>query len=317
MSQNSLTPLKEFNIVTDNLPLVSIILPTYNCAAFLSHSIGTILSQTYNSYEIIVIDDGSTDNTKEVLYPFMQRIKYIRLEQNKGLPTARNIGVRSAQGKYIAFIDADDLWLPEKLQTDIEYFETHPEVSMVYSKHINIDEKGDDLNGNTKRQLPSGNIFLQLFSEQNFVISSSVVVRKEVFETTGLFDEQLVNCQDWDMWLRIAFHFKVAGINKPLVKYRHNPHSLSKNRNNVLKYQKMVIDKIYNKFKDTENGIHEKLYKKRLASHYAKVGRYYLRIGNKIQASENFRLSLKYNPLNIRTIRYYLHTLYSRSKTIW
>ena len=314
MSQNSLTPSKEFNIVTDNLPLVSIILPSYNCAAFLPHSIGTILSQTYNSYEIIVIDDGSTDNTKEVLYPFMQRIKYIRLEQNKGLPTARNIGIRSAQGKYIAFIDADDLWLPEKLQTDIEYFETHPEVSMVYSKHINIDEKGDDLNGNTKKQLPSGNIFTQLFSEQNFIITSSVVVRKEVFETTGLFDEQLFNCQDWDMWLRIAFHFKVAGINKPLVKYRHNPHSLSKNRNNVLKYQKIIIDKIYNKFKDKENGIHEKLYKKRLASHYAKAGRYYLRIGDKNRANENFGLSLKNAPLNFRSLRYYLCTFFHKSK---
>ena len=314
MSQNSLTTSKEYNIVADNSPLVSIILPTYNCAAFLSHSIGTILSQTYNSYEIIVIDDGSTDNTKEVLYPFMQRIKYIRLEQNKGLPTARNIGIRSAQGKYIAFIDADDLWLPEKLQTDIEYFETHPEVSMVYSKHINIDEKGDDLGGNTKKQLPSGNIFTQLFSEQNFIITSSVVVRKEVFETTGLFDEQLFNCQDWDMWLRIAFHFKVAGINKPLVKYRHNPHSLSKNRNNVLKYQKIIIDKIYNKFKDTENGIHEKLYKKRLASHYAKAGRYYLRIGDKNRANENFGLSLKNAPLNFRSLRYYLCTFFHKSK---
>ena len=314
MSQNSLTTSKEYNIVADNSPLVSIILPTYNCASFLPHSIGTILSQTYNSYEIIVIDDGSTDNTKEVLYPFMQRIKYIRSEQNKGLPTARNIGIRPAQGKYIAFIDADDLWLPEKLQTDIEYFETHPEVSMVYSKHINVDEKGEDLNGNTRKQLPSGNIFLQLFSEQNFVISSSVVVRKEVFETTGLFDEQLVNCQDWDMWLRIAFHFKVAGINKPLVKYRHNPHSLSKNRNNVLKYQKIVIDKIYNKFKDTENSITEKVYKKRLASHYAKAGRYYLRIGDKNRANENFSLSLKNSPLNFRAIRYYLCTFFQKSK---
>jgi glycosyltransferase involved in cell wall biosynthesis len=300
--------------VTDNLPIVSIILPTYNCASFLPLSIGTILSQTYNSYEIIVVDDGSTDNTKEVLYPFMQRIKYIRLEQNKGLPTARNIGIRSAQGKYTAFIDADDLWLPEKLQTDIEYFETHPEVSMVYSKHINIDEKGNNFNGNTKKQLPSGNIFTQLFSEQNFIITSSVVVRKNVFETTGLFDERLFNCQDWDMWLRIAFHFKVAGINKPLVKYRHNPHSLSKNRNNVLKYQKMVIDKIYTAFKDAENGISEKLYKKRLASHYAKAGRYYLRIGDKNRASENFGLSLKNDPLNFRAMRYYVCTFFHKSK---
>ena len=187
MSQNSLPPSKEFNIVTNNLPLVSIVLPTYNCAAFLPHSIGSILAQIYNSYEIIVVDDGSTDNTKEVLYPFMQRIKYILLEQNKGLPTARNIGILSAHGKYIAFIDADDLWLPEKLQTDIEYFETHPEVSMVYSKHLNIDQNGRMLDEASQKRLPSGNIFTQLFSEQNFIITSSVVVRKEIFETTGLF----------------------------------------------------------------------------------------------------------------------------------
>ena len=302
---------------SDNLPLVSVILPTYNRAEFLPDSIGSILSQTYDSYEIIVVDDGSMDNTKEVLYPFYQRIKYLRLENNRGASVARNIGIQSAQGKYIAFIDADDIWLPEKLQTDIEYFNKHPDVSMVYSKHVNIDKNGRVLDEASKRRLPSGNVFAQLFSEQNFIITSSVVVRKEIFETTGLFDVQLFNCQDWDMWLQIAFYFKVVGINTPLVKYRHNLHSLSKNRNNVLKYQKMVIDKIYNKFKAAENSITEKVYKKRLASHYAKVGRYYLRIGNKIQASENFRLSLKYNPLNIRTIRYYLHTLYSRSKTIW
>ena len=300
--------------MTDNSPLVSVVLPTYNCARFLPESVGAVLSQTYTHYEVIVVDDGSTDNTKDVLNPFMQKIRYIKLEQNKGLPVARNTGIQSARGKYVAFIDADDLWLPEKLQTDIEYFETHPEVSMVYSKHINIDEKGRVVNGSVKKQLPSGNVFTQLFSEQNFVIASSVVVRKNVFETTGLFDEQLFNCQDWDLWLRIAFHFQVAGINKPLVKYRHNPHSLSKNRNNVLKYQKIVIDKIYNKFKDKENGINEKLYKKRLASHYAKVGRYYLRTEDKNRANENFGLSLKNAPLNFRSLRYYLCTFFHKSK---
>lgn len=292
-------------IMNGNCSLVSVIVPTYNYAHFLSDSLGSVLLQTYNSYEIIVVDDGSTDNTKAVLNPFMQKIKYIHLEQNRGLPTARNIGIQSAHGKYIAFLDADDLWLPEKLQTDMEYFEKFPDVSMVYSRHTNIDENGVELDVKTKKRLPSGNIFIQLFSEQNFVISSSVVVRKDVFETVGLFDERLFNCQDWDMWLRIAFYFKAAGINKTLVKYRHNPRSLSKNRDNVLKYQKLVIDKTYNTFKDKMYGISEKLYKKRLASHYAKTGRYYLRIGNKTLANENFRLSLKYDPLNFRTLRYY------------
>lgn len=297
--------------MANTLPLVSIILPTYNCAGFLPDSLGSILSQTFGSYEIIVVDDGSTDNTKEVLDPFMEKIRYIGLKQNKGLPIARNVGIQSALGSYIAFIDADDLWLPEKLQTDIECFRMYPEVGMVYSKHINVDEKGKIINRGTRRRLPSGNIFIQLFSDQNFVTTSTVVVKKDVFETTGLFDEQFFNCQDWDMWLRIAFYFKVAGINKFLVKYRHNPNSLSKNYLRVLKHQKMVIDKIYAVFKDKENGISEELYKKRLALHYAKAGRYYLRAGDKNHAHENFRLSLKYNFFNIRTIRYYLHTLCS------
>ncbi|MDO8140583.1 MAG: glycosyltransferase [Candidatus Brocadiales bacterium] len=300
--------------MTNNLPLVSVILPTYNCAAFLPHSIGSILAQTYHSYEVIVVDDGSTDITREALHPFMQKIKYIRFEYNKGLPTARNAGIQSAQGKYIAFIDADDLWLPDKLETDVGYFQQHPEVSMVFSKHINIDDRGCVIDGNIRKQLPYGNIFIPLYMEQNFIISSSVVVRKEVFETAGLFDERFFNCQDWDMWLRIAFHFKAVGINKTLVKYRHNPHSLSKNRNNVLKYQKIVIDKIYTAFKSTENGITETLYKKRLASHYAKVGRYYLRIGDKNRANENFGLSLKNDPLNFRSIRYYLCMFFHKSK---
>lgn len=311
MSQNSLTQSKELISMADTLPLVSVILPTYNCANFLPDSIRSILLQTCDSYEIIVVDDGSTDDTKAVLYPFMQRIKYINLGQNKGPSTARNIGIQSAKGKYVAFIDADDLWLPEKLQTDIEYFEMYPEVNLVYSKHIGIDEKGYVHSRGSKRRLPSGNIFIQLFSNQNFITTSTVVVQKEVFKTVGLFDERLSCCEDWDLWLRIAFCFKIMGINKYLVKYRHNPRSLTKNSANILEHQKLVINKIYDEYHSNENGITKQQYKKRLALHYAKVGRYYLRIGNKNYAHDNFRLSLKYNPLNIRTIRYYLHTLYS------
>jgi len=301
---------KEYDVMAEKSPVISVILPTYNCANFLPHSIQSILSQTYDSYEIIVVDDGSTDNTKEVLNPFMQKIKYVSYHWNKGAHVARNIGIRQALGKYIAFIDADDLWLPEKLQTDVDYLETHPDISMTYSKHINIDSNGNKLGEGSRIMLPSGNIFIQLFSEQNFIITSSVVVRREVFGTTGIFDEQLFNCQDWDMWLRIAYHFKVAGINKLLIKYRHDLRSLSKNRDNVLKYQKAVIDKTYTSFKGKGNGINEKLYKKRLASHHAKVGRYYLRTGNKALALENFYSSLKYNLLNFRTIRYYLYTMF-------
>ncbi|MCF6150425.1 MAG: glycosyltransferase [Candidatus Kuenenia sp.] len=292
--------------MTDKTPLVSIIMPTYNCAGYLPEAINSVLAQTYDAHELIVIDDGSTDNTKSVLAPYMEKIQYIDLGRNEGLPIARNTGIHAARGEYFAFLDADDIWMPEKLEVTMEQFLKNPDVGMVYSKHINIDSKSQFREGKIRGKLPSGNIFLQLFFEQNFVICSSVVVRKDVFHATGLFDFDLVNCQDWDMWLRITFYYKVIGINTPLVKYRHSSKSLSKNRNNVLKYQQVVIDKIYTMFKDKENGISEKIYKKRLAAHYAKIGRHYMRIGDKTTAKENFRLSLKMDPINIRTLRYYL-----------
>ncbi|MBM4053175.1 MAG: glycosyltransferase [Planctomycetes bacterium] len=292
--------------MTNKKPLVSIIMPTYNCATYLPESIDSVLAQTYEAYEIIVIDDGSTDNTKSVLAPYMEKIRYIDLGRNKGLPTARNLGIESAKGEFIAFLDADDIWMPEKLELSIDQFLKNPDVGMVYSKHINVDSKSRYREGKIKGKLPSGNIFAQLFFEQNFVICSSVVVRKEVFNKAGLFDYELVNCQDWDMWLRIAFYYKAIGINTPLVKYRHSSKSLSKNRDNVLKYQQVVIDKIYNMYKDSENGISKRIYKKRLAAHYSKIGRHYMRMGDASAAKENFRLSLKIDPINIRTLRYYL-----------
>lgn len=293
-------------LMANKKPLVSIVMPTYNCATYLPESIESILAQTYNAYEIVVIDDGSVDNTKLVLEPYKEKIRYIDLGRNEGLPIARNLGIQSAKGEYVAFLDADDIWMPEKLKRSIDQFMKNPDAGMVYSKHINIDSKSQFLEGKIRRTLPSGNIFTQLFFEQNFIICSSVVVRKEVFNKTALFDSELVNCQDWDMWLRIAFYYKAIGIDVPLVKYRHSAKSLSKNRDNVLKYQKVIIDKIYTMFKDSENGINEKMYKKRLAAHYAKIGRHYMRMGDKVAARESFRLSLKMDPINIRTLRYYL-----------
>ncbi|MDR4508537.1 MAG: glycosyltransferase [Candidatus Brocadiaceae bacterium] len=290
----------------DSLPTISVVIPAYNSAEFLPYSIRSVLSQTFKPYEIIVVDDCSTDNTRKVLEPFMQRIHYINSGKNRGSSFARNTGIQASKGKYIAFLDADDIWLPQKLQTNLKCFEADPELAMVYSRHLNIDKEGKVTGESPKQALPSGTIFSELFSEQNFILTSTVMVRREVFDTTGLFDEQLFNCQDWDLFLRVAYHFKCKGINTSLVQYRQTPQSLSKNRDSVLQSQKLVIDQIYEAFKGKKNGITEKCYRKRLASHYAKSGRYYVKMGDKGNARKRFRLSLQYDPLNFRTLRYYL-----------
>lgn len=285
--------------------MISIIIPAYNSAKFLPETIESILKQSYRSYEIIIVDDCSTDNTNEVLKPFGKNIRYIRSKKNSGAAITRNRGIELAQGEFIAFLDADDIWLPDKLEQNIECFEADKEVAFVFSQHVNLrDEKS--MAKLAKTNLPSGNIFKKLYCRQNFVLTSTVIVRKEVFDKVGLFDDKLPNCQDWDLFLRIAFYFKSKAINKPLVQYRLIADSLSKNRVNVLKYQKIVIDKIYNEFKEKAHGVSNRVYKKRLADHYAKLGRYYLRQKMKSKAKECLRESLKYNPFSLRTLRYYL-----------
>src|SRR3990170_3473675 len=142
---------------------VSVIIPAYNSARFLPEAIESVLAQTYKDYGIIVIDDGSTDNTKETLEPYFDKIKYI-YQQNQGAASARNTAIRHSQGEYIAFLDADDVWLPEKLHIQVEYLNNNPGIAMVYSPSVTISEDGGLTDKKNKNMgLPSGDVFDMLF----------------------------------------------------------------------------------------------------------------------------------------------------------
>lgn len=198
---------------------VSVIIPTYNRSNYVQQAVESVLNQTYNDYEILVIDDGSTDDTKRLLEKYADRIKYV-YQTNQKVGAARNNGIRHAQGKYIAFLDSDDLWLPQKLERDVAYFEANPQVGLVYSNVIYFSDEGANLY--TRRmKSPSGDVLEKIIID-NFVVTSTVVVKRECLDRVGLFNEDLdlASSEDWEMWVRVASQYPLGYISEASTKSR-------------------------------------------------------------------------------------------------
>lgn len=202
---------------------VSVIIPTYNRADLLPMTVESVFAQTYKNYEIIIVDDGSTDNTKEIVEPYLSKsnIRYF-YQENRKQASARNNGIRNSEGEYIAFLDSDDLWHPEKLDLQVKVLEEHPEVGLVYSNQSLLQE---DSSKDEVRYPPgvlkSGNIFKDLLIRKFYCSTSGLLVRKSVLDDVGFFDESLRNAlEDWELSLRISKKYKAFCVDKPLFKRR-------------------------------------------------------------------------------------------------
>jgi glycosyltransferase involved in cell wall biosynthesis len=196
------------------IPLVSVIIPTYNRGWILKEAIESVQFQTYRNFELIIVDDGSTDNTREVLEEFKEELVVIR-QKNKGVSAARNKGVSFSRGTLIAFLDSDDLWKPEKLANQVAFFESNPEIHICQTDEIWI-RKGKRVNPKKYHQKPSGMIFEQSLS-LCLVSPSAVMMKKKLFHEAGGFDESFPACEDYDLWLRIGCRYPVPLIAKKLV----------------------------------------------------------------------------------------------------
>lgn len=226
-------------------PSISVIIPTYNSARFLPEAVESVLSQTFLPQDVIVVDDGSTDSTEDVLKPFRRRIHYIR-QENQGPAVARNRGIAEAKGDFIAFLDADDVWLPEKLEKQVKVLTERPRIGLVHSHYDHLDMAGG------RRLIPCsgdvqgffGDCYLQFFRTCGVQIAT-VLLRKECLMKVGGFDERIrrASCEDWDLWFRIARHFELAFIDSPLALYRVHPTNASKNHLTMLEAELYVIRK--------------------------------------------------------------------------
>ncbi len=200
-------------------PRISVIIPTHNRAELLDRAIKSVLAQTFEDFELIVVDDASTDGTSEVVAEFDDpRIRYIRLKKNSGAPTARNTGIKKSRGAFIAFLDDDDEWLPHRLELQVKRFEElDEEVGVVYGGFYYVSQQTGKIIG---KRMPAhrGWVYRNLLVE-NFVGSPTLLIRRECFKRAGLFDPKLTSSQDWDMWLRIARYYKFDYVEDVVAKY--------------------------------------------------------------------------------------------------
>jgi glycosyltransferase involved in cell wall biosynthesis len=207
-------------------PLVSIIIPTYNRGWVLKEAVDSVLTQDFRDFELIIVDDGSTDDTPKLLDGYSQKATIIR-QKNAGVSAARNRGVVSATGQFNAFLDSDDLWLPQKLSRQVAFFESHPDALICQTEEIWI-RNGVRVNPKKRHKKESGRFFERSLG-LCLVSPSAVMLHRRVFDEVGFFDETLPACEDYDLWLRIGCRYPVYLIETPLIiKRGGHPDQLSR-----------------------------------------------------------------------------------------
>ncbi len=282
-------------------PTVSVIIPTYNRANYLKKSLQSAISQTVRDIEIIVINNYSTDNTLEVINSFNdQRIKIINFKNGGVIAKSRNQGMVQSTGRYIAFLDDDDLWCPDKLELQIEYLESHPEFGAVYSNAIIIDEKDNRYGFLINRgQAKEGHVFQYLLGG-NFITILTVLMRRELLESIGLFNEEpaLIAVEDYEYWMRAAFKFGFGYIGKPLALYRIHGTSVSKRNSVALLRQKVLRMMLDN------NSVAEK-YRDKIVRNIERLNFsasvYYWSVSDRVNSK---RCARKYISFNFKEIRF-------------
>lgn len=245
--------------LTVEKPKISVIIPTYNHARYLPETIRSVTGQTYHDFEIIVVDDGSTDNTSRVVSTFGESVRYIR-QENRGLAGARNTGIRAARGEFIGLLDADDLWTPEYLERMLPPFESSRKVGAVYCGWQYMDAAGNLLPRININVVPPEQTYEKMVY-MDFLVPSGVMVRRECFDAVGYFDENLrFGNEDWDMWLRILTKYHMVGVSAALAKYRISNESMSAKWDLMEQSKRIVIAKHFGPEEDGGSNIHQIAY---------------------------------------------------------
>lgn len=254
----------------DNLPLVSVIVPAYNHECFVEKCLNSIIAQTYKNMQIIIINDGSTDNTEKCIQDFMKKINFpieFVSKDNEGICKTLNLGIQLSKGEYIATIASDDIWLPEKLAKQIDFLENNQNIGLVYSdifflkKDGNTELKFTDYKSEIRKCFLNGiqnaQMYYTLLTE-NIIIANTVMIRKKCLDTVGYYDEN-IKFEDYDMWLRFAQKYPIGFIDEPLAYYRIHDDNISHNSKFMISETYKALKKQYksniwkkNKVKKTE-----------------------------------------------------------------
>ena len=281
------------------MPKISVVIPAFNCAAFLPGTLESVFAQTYSDLEVIVVDDGSTDNTPFVIAPYSDRVHYIR-QQNRGLPAARNAGIRAAQGEWIALLDADDSWVAEKLAKQMPRFSDR-EVGIVYSdfsvKYFDGRFQPSYL---INRPLASEGHILENYIQSRFLFPSTMVFRRECLEEYGNFDEEMLACEDIELFARICSRWKVSLVNEPLVIRYEGIHNITSNQSKINRYTILALQKVLSKEPSLPDSTRKVIYKE-LGQQHRWMGWTAFHEGNRIQARQSLIDAIRYDKRHIRS----------------
>jgi glycosyltransferase involved in cell wall biosynthesis len=256
-------------------PLVSVVIPVYNAASFVCQAVQSSLGQTYGNREIIVVDDGSTDGTREALSEFHGRFTYL-YQKNSGVAAARNTGIRAAKGDLVCFLDADDLWAANAVELRLEFLQRHREIGLLScraekfidddSAHIPFTPKEPRDGGAQTFPAPEG---FGALVKSNFIVTSTVMMRRECLDKAGLFDVSFISAEDRDLWLRIAAHFTIAYLPWLLCKKRLHAHNISADKERMMYTRIKVLEKNRSLFPGL---VSFSVWNKQLAKLYLKAG---------------------------------------------
>ncbi|HEY3343322.1 MAG TPA: glycosyltransferase [Anaerolineaceae bacterium] len=281
-------------------PLFSVIIPTYNRAQKVVRAVESVLAQTFTNFDVWVIDDGSTDDTAQALTCYEGRIHYCR-QKNAGASSARNRGVRSSTGKYIAFLDSDDRWAPQKLESMAAEIATHPDTGLFYSACDVVDEAGARLWIDHSRAV-QGSAYLPLLMG-NFLALSSAVARRDCLERAGEFDPAMIPCEDWDVWLRIARWYSITLVPEVLVIFEYaSADKLTAHTRKWLEAHDKVIEKTLIADRSIGPGMRQVVQANQA---YIK-GRIWMEARDNRKAASWFRDAIKLRPVLFRAYPYYL-----------
>jgi len=227
-------------------PLISVIVSAYNVEPFLAETLASVQRQTYREFEVIVVDDGSTDRTSEIARQFVEKdARFILLRQkNAGTAAARNAALKQARGEWIAFLDADDVWLPEKLAAQLNLLKQKPRANLLFTDYFLWDGQNDfGRRYSDPDKFPDGDVGRRLIFFNLFCIST-VIIKREMLDTVGWFDVELLMAEDWDLWLRIAERGLCAkGVRQPMARYRIWPGQISHNTIRMCECNIRVLEK--------------------------------------------------------------------------
>ncbi len=286
------------------MPKVSVIIPVYNGEKYIKQTLFSVFEQTFKDFEVILVDDGSQDKTKEILKKYNKKIRYI-YQENKGTAAARNTGIKAAKGEYIAFLDQDDLWLPQKLEEQVRILDKKPKVGLVFCGSFLLCE--GRLIGffhaklGVTSTIPAKDVFNQLI-EENFIPTLTVLLRKETFDKLGFLREDLVGTDDHEMWLRVAeYGYRFEAVRKKLAIYRIHPEAQSRRFKNMYQNTAKIYDQLLKRYRfDRVQKKKIQQAKKRIYLNYKK-GYYWaksnelLRKGKYLKARQLFLKGFGYN----------------------